>query len=108
MGAETLTMRAGGLFLAVALCAAASAAGGDAGHAPPPAGQGLIVSSAPVRIARIQVKDGVSFDDAVESLRLRANQRNLKYVGVNHLGKEIEALTGKPSRRIEIFGFCDG
>jgi uncharacterized protein (DUF302 family) len=68
----------------------------------------LTVSSAPVRIARIQVREGVSFDDAVESMRLRANQRNLKYVGVNQLGKEIEALSGKPSRRIEIFSFCDG
>jgi len=50
----------------------------------------------------------VSFDDAVESLRLRANQRNLKYVGVNKLGKEIEALSGQSSRRIEIYSFCDG
>jgi uncharacterized protein (DUF302 family) len=69
---------------------------------------GLTFSSAPVRIARIRVKQGVSFDDAVESMRLRANQRNLKYVGVNQLGKEIEAISGKPSRRIEIFSFCDG
>ena len=68
----------------------------------------LTLSSVPVRIARIQVRDGVSFDDAVESMRLRANQRNLKYVGVNQLGKEIEALSGRPSRRIEIFSFCDG
>ena len=49
----------------------------------------------------------MTFDDAIESMRLRANQRNLKYVGVNQLGKEIEALSGKPSRRIEIFSFCD-
>jgi len=68
----------------------------------------LTLSSARVRIARIQVKEGILFDDAVESMRLRANQRNLKYVGVNRLGKEIEALSGRPSRRIEIFSFCDG
>jgi uncharacterized protein (DUF302 family) len=71
-------------------------------------GDGLTFSSAPVRIARIQVKAGVSFDDAVESMRLRANQRNLKYISVNQLGKEITALGGKPSRRIEIYSFCDG
>jgi uncharacterized protein (DUF302 family) len=71
-------------------------------------GDALTLSSEPVRIARIQVKAGVSFDDAVESMRLRANQRNLKYVGVNQLSKEIESLSGKPSRRIEIFSFCDG
>jgi uncharacterized protein (DUF302 family) len=71
-------------------------------------GNGLEFSSAPVRIARIQVKAGVSFDDAAESMRLRANQRNLKYISVNQLGKEIAALSGKPSRRIEIYSFCDG
>ena len=61
-----------------------------------------------VQIARIQIKDGVTFDDAVDSLKLRATQLNLKYVGNNALYKEIEALTGKPSKRMEIFSFCDG
>lgn len=61
-----------------------------------------------LQIARIQVQDGVSFDDAVESLKLRANQHNLKFVGVNQLYKEIEALSGKPTKRMEIFNFCDG
>ena len=88
----------------LALLGDAPAAAGDPAATP---GDRLTFSSAPVRIARIQVKAGVSFDDAVESMRLRANQRNLKYVGLNQLGKEIEALGGKPSRRIEIFSFCD-
>lgn len=61
-----------------------------------------------VQIARVQIQDGVSFDDAVESLKLRANQHNLKFVGASPLYKEIEALTGKPSKRMEIFSFCDG
>lgn len=61
-----------------------------------------------VQIARVQIQDGVSFDDAIESLKLRANQHNLKFVGASPLYKEIEALTGKPSRRMEIFSFCDG
>jgi len=69
---------------------------------------GLNIVATSVRIARIQVRSGVSFDEAVESLQLRANQRNLRYVGVNKLGKEIEALSGRPSRRIEIYSFCDG
>jgi uncharacterized protein (DUF302 family) len=71
-----------------------------------PAGIGY--TDVKLQIARIQVQDSVSFDDAVESLKLRANQYNLKFVGVNQLYKEIEALTGKPSKRIEIFNFCDG
>lgn len=61
-----------------------------------------------VQIARVQIQDSVSFDDAVESLKLRANQHNLKFVGASPLYKEIEALTGKPARRMEIFSFCDG
>lgn len=69
---------------------------------------GIGYTDVKLQIARIQIQDGVSFDDAVESLKLRANQHNLKFVGVNQLYKEIEALTGKPSKRIEIFNFCDG
>ena len=69
---------------------------------------GLSYTDVKLQIARIQIQDSVSFDDAVESLKLRANQLNLKFVGVNALYKEIEALTGKPSKRIEIFNFCDG
>ncbi len=61
-----------------------------------------------VQIARVEIQGGISFDDAVESLKLRANQHNLKFVGVNALYKEIEALTGKPAKRVEIFNFCDG
>lgn len=61
-----------------------------------------------VQVARVQIQQGVSFDDAVESLKLRANQHNLKLVGASPLYKEVEALTGKPARRMEIFSFCDG
>lgn len=61
-----------------------------------------------VRIVRVQIRDDVSFDDAVDSLKLRANQHNLKLVGASPLYKEIEALTGKPAKRMEIFSFCDG
>lgn len=69
---------------------------------------GINYTDVKLQIARIQVQESVSFDDAVESLKLRANQHNLKFVGVNQLWKEIEALTGKPAKRMEIFNFCDG
>lgn len=70
--------------------------------------QGIGYSDVKLQIARIQVQDSVSFDDAVESLKLRANQHNLKFVGVSQIYKEIAALTGKPAKRMEIFSFCDG
>src|SRR5512134_1282437 len=69
---------------------------------------GITYTNVKLQIARIQVQDGISFDDAVESLKLRANQHNLKFVGGNPIYKEIEALTGKPTKRMEIFNFCDG
>jgi hypothetical protein len=95
-----MTMRWNSIALAaasalLALLADTRAAAGDPAAR---AGEGLTFSSASVRIARIQVKAGVSFDDAAESMRLRANQRNLKYISVNQLGKEIAALSGKPWR----------
>ncbi len=61
-----------------------------------------------LQIARIQVQDSVTFDDAIDSLKLRANQHNLKFVGVSQIYKEIAALTGQPAKRMEIFSFCDG
>ncbi len=60
-----------------------------------------------VKILKVPVKSGVSFNDAVESLKLRANTRNFKFVGHSPLSKEIEAQTGKPALRAEIFSFCD-
>jgi len=69
---------------------------------------GIGYTDVKLQIARIQVLDSVSFDDAVESLKLRANQQNLKFVGVNQIYKEIASLTGKPAKRMEIFNFCDG
>lgn len=85
-------------LLAILLLAAAQLAAADK----------LSYTNVRLQIASIQVQDGISFDDAVESLKLRANQHNLKFVGANPIYKEIEALTGKPAKRMEIFNFCDG
>ncbi len=68
----------------------------------------IVYSEIKVQIARVEIQPQVSFADAVDSLKLRANHHNLKFVGNNPLDKEIEALTGKPAKRMEIFNFCDG
>jgi uncharacterized protein (DUF302 family) len=88
------------LALSIALAMSAAVAAEKAG--------GITYHEVKLQIARIQVQDSVSFDDAVESLKLRANQHNLKFVGVNALYKEIESLTGQPAKRMEIYNFCDG
>lgn len=56
---------------------------------------------------KIPVDEGVSWDDAVEAMKLRANEVNFKFVGSSPLWKEIEAVTGKPSAKVEMFRFCD-
>jgi len=56
---------------------------------------------------KIPVEEGVSFEDAIDAMKLRANLVNFKLVGHQPMWKEIEATTGKPSSKIEIFQFCD-
>lgn len=57
-------------------------------------------------VYKIALADDVSMDDAVESMKLRANGLNFKLVAHQPLYKELEAL-GVESRRVEIFQFCD-
>jgi uncharacterized protein (DUF302 family) len=57
---------------------------------------------------KYQAKPGVSFDEVVQSMMLRANQVNLKFVGSNLMWKDFQAVlgdTGAP--RVEVFSFCD-
>jgi uncharacterized protein (DUF302 family) len=56
---------------------------------------------------KMPVADNISFDDAVESMRLRANEINFKFVGHSPLWKDITAITGEETPRVEIFNFCD-
>jgi len=61
----------------------------------------------PDQVMKLQVKPGVSLDDAAESMRLRANAMNMKLVAELPLSSQVEAITGKPQRRMTIFQFCD-
>ncbi len=56
---------------------------------------------------KIPVAEDVSWDDAVEAMKLRANEINFKFVGSSPLWKQIEAETEEPSTKVEIFRFCD-
>lgn len=57
-------------------------------------------------VVRVPLSDGVSMDDAVDSMKLRANVLNFKLVAHQPLSKELEAM-GIKSGRLEIFQFCD-
>ncbi|MDP2786834.1 MAG: DUF302 domain-containing protein [Pseudomonadota bacterium] len=57
---------------------------------------------------KIKVKPGLSFDEVVESMMLRANKLNFKYVGNNLMYKDFRAVLGDmDSPRIEVHSFCD-
>ncbi len=56
---------------------------------------------------KMPVADDVSFDDAVDSMKLRANEINFKFVGHSPLWKDVAAITGEDTPRVEIFHFCD-
>jgi uncharacterized protein (DUF302 family) len=57
---------------------------------------------------KMLVAEDVSFDDAVDSMKLRANEINFKFVGHSPLWKDIVAITGDENTpRVEIFNFCD-
>ena len=57
-------------------------------------------------VIKMTLADGVSYDDAVVSMKLRANMHNMKLVAELPLSKQVEAM-GKKARRMEIYQFCD-
>lgn len=57
-------------------------------------------------VLKMPLADDVSMDDAVDSMKLRANSLNFKLVAHLPLYKELESM-GIDSKRIEIFQFCD-
>ena len=86
------------LLLSLFVAGAAMAAG------PPPAT--LPVVNIAQTVIKLPLAKGVSMDDAVESMKIRANKLNLKLVAEMPLSKQIIAM-GEKSRRIDIYQFCD-
>jgi len=64
-------------------------------------------SIADATVWRSKVADGLSFKDVDQSIRTIANENNIKSVGELPLYKQIEAMTGKKSRKIMIYMFCN-
>lgn len=57
---------------------------------------------------KYKVKPGLTFADVKESLFLRANQLNVKYVGENLMWKDFHAvLDDKEAPKIEVYSWCD-
>lgn len=57
---------------------------------------------------KLKAKPGLSFDEVVQSMLLRANRLNLKHVSTNALSQDFRATLGDlAAPRVEIFSFCD-
>ena len=53
-------------------------------------------------------KDGLTYDEVVEAMKLKANELNFKFVGHSPMWKDVVAITGKTDTpRVEFFSFCD-
>jgi uncharacterized protein (DUF302 family) len=57
-------------------------------------------------VLKMPLEEGVSMDDAVDSMKLRANALNFKLVAHLPLYKELQSM-GIDAERVEIFQFCD-
>jgi len=58
-------------------------------------------------VAKKKVDDGLTLEEVVESMDLRANLLNMKKVGHSTPWKVIEATTGEPSPKLEMLSYCD-
>ena len=59
-----------------------------------------------MNMIKCKVAEDVSSDDAIDSMKLRANFLNFKLVGHLPLSEQVKANGGE-SNRMEIFQFCD-
>ncbi|MGD2084404.1 MAG: DUF302 domain-containing protein [Chromatiales bacterium] len=57
-------------------------------------------------VVKMPLADDVSPDDAIDSMKLRANLVNMMFVAHQPLSQQLEKM-GKESGRLEIFQFCD-
>ena len=75
-------------------------------HATPPT-KPNVVFAVGQSILEMPLAEGVSLEDAVESMKLRANALNFKLVAELPLSRQVEAMTGAPQPRMTIYQFCD-
>lgn len=57
-------------------------------------------------VVKMPLEEGVTMDDAVASMKLRANMLNMMFVAHQPLGEQVRKM-GHESKRLDIFQFCD-
>jgi len=64
-------------------------------------------NAAEATVWKIPVNDDLSPEDVEETMRFAANEHNIKNVGELPLSNQIEAMSGKKSRYLKIYMFCN-
>ncbi len=54
-----------------------------------------------------KVAEGITFDEVIESMEIKANDVNFKKVGHNMFWRDVGAISGLPTLRVEVLQFCD-
>lgn len=57
-------------------------------------------------VVKMKLEEGITAEDAIDSMKLRANNLNVMFVAHQPLSKQVAAM-GVESRRLEIFQFCE-
>jgi uncharacterized protein (DUF302 family) len=55
----------------------------------------------------VPVKEGLSPDEVIESMKSLAAARSFLFVGESPFYKQVEAVTGEPYRYVNFLSFCD-
>jgi len=72
----------------------------------PPFDKAVAQQMVRMSIQTFKINDDVSIEDAIDSMKLRANMLNFKLVADLPLSEQIKA-SGKKARFMEILAFCD-
>lgn len=64
-------------------------------------------NSAEAMVWKVPVSEDLTADEVEETMRFVANEHNIKNVGELPLSSQIEAMTGKESRYLKIYMFCN-
>ena len=56
---------------------------------------------------KMKVAEGITFDEVIESMEIKANEVNFKKVGHSKIWQDISAISGLPTLRLEVLHFCD-
>ncbi len=67
----------------------------------------LTGNAAEAMVWKIPVSEDLGVEDVEETMRFVANEHNIKNVGELPLSSQVEAMSGKKSRFLKIYMFCN-